>query len=70
MSYPGPGTVVGLAAYVSLSIPGGAEPGEVVVRIRGGTETYIAFSDQPIPEGAQVVVIADRGARSLSVAAL
>lgn len=70
MSFPRPDVVVGRSAQVSLAIPGGPEPGEVLVRIRGGTETYIAFSDQPVEEGAQVVVLADRGGRMLSVAPL
>ena len=65
-----PESVVGRKASVSFPIPGGEQPGEVLVRIRGGSETYIAYCDQPVPLGADVVVVADRGARSLSVAPL
>ena len=70
MAFPGPDVVVGRSAQVSMAIPGGSRPGEVLVRIRGGTETYTAFCDQPVEEGALVVVLADRGGRMLSVAPL
>jgi membrane protein implicated in regulation of membrane protease activity len=69
-SYGEPERVVGRPAHVSVAIPGGAKAGEVVVRIRGGSEAYIAYSDQQIDAGAEVVVVADLGARSVSVAPL
>ena len=70
MGYLGSETVVGRSAHVSLTIPGGAEPGEVLVRVRGGSETYIAYADELLEEGALVVVVADRGGRMLTVASL
>ncbi len=70
MSYPEPDIVVGKTAHVSVPIPGDDKPGEVLVRIRGGSESYIAFADEVIAVGAQVVVVADRGARTLWVAPL
>ena len=36
---------------------GPAGPGEVLVKIRGGSETYIAWSPTPLPKGATVLVI-------------
>jgi hypothetical protein len=68
--YPEPETVIGRSAYVTVPIPGGNKAGEVIIRVSGGTESYIAFADQPIEVGAQVVVVADRGARTLFVAQL
>jgi hypothetical protein len=68
MSYAEPDSVVGLPAYVTVAIPGGARPGEVLLRVRGGTESYIAYADEPVSVGSQVVVLADRGARSVLVA--
>jgi membrane protein implicated in regulation of membrane protease activity len=62
--------LVGRTAHVSTAIPGGDKAGEVVVRVRGGSEAYIAFADQPIKAGAQVVVVDDRGARTLVVTPL
>ena len=42
-------------------------PGEVLVRIRGGTETYRAFSESPIARGEPVLVVASRGRRAVDV---
>jgi len=62
--------LVGRTAHVSVAIPGGDKAGEVVLRVRGGSESYIAFADRPISAGTQVVVVDDRGARTLVVAPL
>ena len=70
LSYEEPASVVGKAAHVTVAIPGGAHPGEVLLRVRGGSESYIAYADEPVDEGVQVVVVADRGARSLVVVPL
>jgi len=70
MSHPGLGDVVGRAAHVTIAIPGGERAGEVMLRVRGGSEAYIAFADEPIDIGAPVVVVSDRGARTLFVAPL
>jgi membrane-bound ClpP family serine protease len=42
-------------------------PGEVLVRIRGGTETYRAFSESPIARGESVLVVESRGHRAVDV---
>lgn len=65
-----PESVVGKTGHVNVAIPGGSRAGEVTVRIRGGTEYYIAYADQRIDAGVEVVVLADLGARSVSVASL
>jgi hypothetical protein len=70
MSYLEIDGVVGKSAYVTVAIPGGPQAGEVLVRVRGGTESYIAYADQPVGLGAQVVVVANRGARTLLVTPL
>ncbi len=58
--------VVGKVGIVTHAIRGG-KPGEVVVRIRGGRETYMAYSDTDLPEQAEVLVIAQRSARTVEV---
>jgi membrane protein implicated in regulation of membrane protease activity len=58
--------VVGKLATVVHPILAG-KPGEVVVHIRGGTETYMAYSDTDLPEQAEVLVIAQRAARTVEV---
>jgi membrane protein implicated in regulation of membrane protease activity len=70
MSHTDPENVVGRSAHVMLPIPGEDKPGEVLIAVRGGSEMFIAYCDQPVPAGAQVVVLADRGARTLLVAPL
>jgi hypothetical protein len=47
--------------------PGG--PGEVLIKIRGGSEAFLAWSDQPLPKGATVLVIESRGTRAVDVVA-
>ena len=49
--YPEPATVIGRSAYVTVAIPGGTKAGEVIIRVSGGTESYIAFADQPVEIG-------------------
>ena len=44
-------------------------PGEVEVRVRGGRETFIAWSDEPLPRGQTVLVIESRGHRAVDVSA-
>jgi membrane protein implicated in regulation of membrane protease activity len=58
--------VVGKLGTVTHAIAPG-HPGEIVVHIRGGTETYMAYSDTVLPEQAQVVVISQQRARTVEV---
>ena len=44
-------------------------PGEVLIRIRGGTETYLAYSESPIAKGESVLVVESRGHRAVDVVA-
>ncbi len=46
---------------------GSAGPGEVLIKIRGGSEAFLAWSDQPLPKGATVLVIESRGTRAVDV---
>ncbi len=46
---------------------GASGPGEVLLRIGGGTETYLAWSAEPIAKGASVMVVESRGARTVDV---
>jgi hypothetical protein len=58
---------IGQVGTLCVATRGPAGPGEVVIRIRGGSETYLAWSDEPLPVGASVLVIEDRGARAVNV---
>ena len=35
--------------------------------MRGGTEAYLAWSEEPLPKGAQVMVFNSRGERTVDV---
>jgi membrane protein implicated in regulation of membrane protease activity len=58
--------VIGKLATVTHPIQPG-KPGEVVVHIRGGTETYMAYADTDVPEHSEVLIIAHRSARTVEV---
>jgi hypothetical protein len=61
------GSLVGSIGVLTIATRGIAGPGEVLVPIRGGTETYIAWSPEPLPRGATVLVIESRGTRTVDV---
>lgn len=42
-------------------------PGEVVLRVRGGTEVYMAVSDTDLPRHAEVLVVGQLSARTVQV---
>lgn len=59
--------VIGCTGVMVIGTRGAAGPGEVLVRVRGGSETFLAWSDEPLPQGASVLVIESRGARQVYV---
>ncbi|MEE4540620.1 hypothetical protein V2S66_01385 [Streptomyces sp. V4-01] len=59
--------VVGCTGELLIGTRGAEGPGEVLVRIRGGSETFLAWSDEPLPEGATVLVVDSRGTRQVDV---
>jgi hypothetical protein len=62
-------SVIGHLGVLHLGTRGAAGPGEVLVKIRGGTEAYLAWSEEPLPRGTSVLVIDSRGARTVDVVA-
>jgi hypothetical protein len=58
---------IGRVGILSVGTRGDAGPGEVVIKIRGGTEAFLAWSEKPLPRGATVLVIDSRGARTVDV---
>ena len=56
----------GRLGRVTVPIPAG-KPGEVLVEIRGGTERYAAWCDQPVAKHTPVVIVALRSARTVDV---
>ena len=58
---------VGSVGVLIVATRGDAGPGEVLINIRGGSEAFLAWSDQPLPKGATVLVIESRGTRAVDV---
>jgi len=64
---PGDEACIGSVGVLTVATRGEAGPGEVRIKIRGGTEVYRAWSEGPLPRGATVLVVDSRGARTLDV---
>jgi hypothetical protein len=59
--------LIGCIGKLLVASRGAAGPGEVLVSIRGGSEAFIAWSAEPLPKGATVLVIETRGHRAVDV---
>ena len=58
---------IGRVGVLTVGTRGDDGPGEVFIKIRGGSEAFLAWSDKPLPEGSTVPVIDSRGARAVDV---
>ena len=58
---------VGSVGVLIVATRGDAGPGEVLIKIRGGSEAFLAWSEKPLPKGATVLVIESRGTRAVDV---
>jgi hypothetical protein len=59
--------VIGSVGVLTVATRGAAGPGEVLVRVRGGSETFLAWSEEPLRRGTNVLVIESRGLREVDV---
>ena len=59
--------LVGKTGVVVTRIEGGEEPGEVSIWVYGMYERYIALGREEIPVGSKVLVVHDRGNRTVDV---
>ncbi|MDH6128627.1 hypothetical protein [Kitasatospora sp. GP82] len=57
---------IGAIGRVTVSIPRGG-PGEVLLPVRGGSEAYAAWADEPIARHTRVIVVEWTSARSVVV---
>jgi hypothetical protein len=64
-----PDSLLGAIGRVTVSIPAQG-PGEVLLPVRGGTEAFAAWSDEPIARHSRVVVVDCLSARSVFVSIL
>ncbi len=61
--------LIGCIGVVTVATRGADGPGEVHCKIRGGTESFIAWSPEPLPKGTKVLIIESRGLRTVDVSA-
>jgi hypothetical protein len=57
---------LGKIGRITVSIPANG-PGEVLLPVRGGSECFVALSDEPIPRHSRVVVVDLISSRSVFV---
>ena len=60
-------SAVGTVGVITLATRGQAGPGEVRIRIRGGSENFTAWSQKPLPIGTTVLITDYRGRRTVDV---
>jgi hypothetical protein len=58
---------VGTVGVIVIATRGQKGPGEVSVRIRGGSEVFLAWSPEPLPKGTTVLITDYRGPRAVDV---
>jgi hypothetical protein len=58
---------IGAVGVLTVATRGSHGPGEVLIKIRGGSEHFLAWSEAPLPRGATVLVIESRGSRAVDV---
>jgi hypothetical protein len=62
-------SAIGMVGVLVVASRGRAGPGEVLIRIRGGSESYLAWSATPLPKGTTVLIIDYLGPRTVDVMA-
>ncbi len=62
--------LVGCVGVIIVATRGAAGPGEASLMVRGGSESYLAWSGEPLSRGTQVVVTDSRGPRAVEVESL
>ena len=60
-------SAIGTVGVITIATRGEAGPGEVRIRIRGGSESLIAWSPAPLPKGTTVLITDSRGRRTVDV---
>jgi membrane protein implicated in regulation of membrane protease activity len=60
-------SVIGCVGSLVVATRGVEGAGEVLLNVRGSKEAYLAWSEQPLPRGTDVLVIDVRGARTVVV---
>jgi hypothetical protein len=61
--------VIGCVGVLHVGTRGQGGPGEAVVQVRGGSEAFLAWSEEPLAKGTRVLVVESRGQRAVDVVA-
>jgi len=62
-------SVIGCVGPLIVATRGFEGAGEVLLNVRGSKEAYLAWSEEPLPRGTEVLVIDTRGPRTVVVEA-
>jgi hypothetical protein len=60
-------SVIGCVGSLIVATRGAEGVGEVLLSVRGTKEAYLAWSEEPLPRGTEVLVIDVRAARTVLV---
>jgi hypothetical protein len=60
-------SAIGTIGVLIIATRGRHGPGEVRIRIRGGSENFLAWSENPLPKGTTVLLTNYLGARTVEV---
>jgi membrane protein implicated in regulation of membrane protease activity len=63
----GDAAAIGCVGKLIVATRGDHGAGEVLVTLRGTKEAFLAWSDEPLPKGTEVLVVEVRGARTVIV---
>jgi hypothetical protein len=58
---------LGRVGVLIIGTRGPNGPGEVLIKIRGGSESFLAYSEHTLAKGTAVLVVESRGARAVNV---
>jgi hypothetical protein len=61
--------VIGCVGVLHVGTRGQGGPGEAVVQVRGGSEAFLAWSEEPLAKGTRILVVDSRGERTVDVVA-
>ena len=59
--------VIGCVGVLHVATRGEPGPARSLVQVRGGTEAFLAWSEQPLARGTRVLVVESRGSRAVDV---
>ncbi|BBX64052.1 hypothetical protein MSAS_32260 [Mycobacterium saskatchewanense] len=60
-------SAIGCVGTLTVATRGDRGAGEVLVTVRGSKETFLAWSEEPLPRGSSVLVVDVRSARAVVV---